>query len=83
MVSVSLTYFDTVPVASSICILKNGFIFFACDKGNHLVYKIRSLCDSTDTVINYFSKKVFRFVNERGRWCRNICAKKIKKFRVN
>lgn len=32
--SVKIKYFDTVPVASSLCILKSGFLFVAAEFGN-------------------------------------------------
>ena len=31
---VKLKYFDTVPVASSMCVLKTGFLFVASEFGN-------------------------------------------------
>ncbi|CDO70836.1 hypothetical protein BN946_scf184801.g29 [Trametes cinnabarina] len=33
--ALKIKYFDTVPVASSLCILKSGFLFVAADFGNH------------------------------------------------
>ena len=32
-----IKYFDTVPVASSLCILKSGFLFVASEFGNQYV----------------------------------------------
>jgi len=32
--SVKIKYFDTIPVASSLCILKSGFLFAASEFGN-------------------------------------------------
>ena len=34
--SLKIKYFDTVPVASSLCILKSGFLFVAAEFGNQL-----------------------------------------------
>jgi len=31
---VKLKYFDTVPVATSMCVLKTGFLFIAAEFGN-------------------------------------------------
>lgn len=31
---IKLKYFDTVPPATSMCVLKTGFLFIACDFGN-------------------------------------------------
>lgn len=39
--TVKIKYFDTVPVATSLCILKSGFLFVAAEFGNQL-----SLCQS-------------------------------------
>lgn len=35
--SLKIKYFDTVPVASSLCILKSGFLFVASEFGNQYV----------------------------------------------
>ena len=35
---IRLKYFDTVPVASSMCVLKSGFLFIAAEFGNQLVH---------------------------------------------
>ena len=43
-----IKYFDTVPVASSLCILKSGFLFVACETGNHLFYQFEKLGDDDD-----------------------------------
>jgi hypothetical protein len=32
-----IKYFDTVPIASSLCILKSGFLFVASEFGNQCV----------------------------------------------
>ena len=41
--SLKIKYFDTVPVASSLCILKSGFLFVASEFGNQSVI-ISSSC---------------------------------------
>ncbi|ERS97181.1 pre-mRNA-splicing factor RSE1 [Sporothrix schenckii ATCC 58251] len=43
-----IKYFDTVPVASSLCILKSGFLFVACEFGNHHFYQFEKLGDDDD-----------------------------------
>jgi splicing factor 3B subunit 3 len=35
--SLKIKYFDTVPVAASLCILKSGFLFVASEFGNQSV----------------------------------------------
>ncbi|KDQ52575.1 hypothetical protein JAAARDRAFT_73058 [Jaapia argillacea MUCL 33604] len=41
----TIKYFDTVPVASSLCILKSGFLFVAAEFGNHHFYQFVQLGD--------------------------------------
>jgi len=36
--ALKIKYFDTVPVASSLCILKSGFLFVASEFANQLVF---------------------------------------------
>ena len=40
-----IKYFDTVPVATSLCILKSGFLFVASETGNHHFYQFEKLGD--------------------------------------
>ncbi|CAK5281320.1 unnamed protein product, partial [Mycena citricolor] len=43
--ALKVKYFDTVPVASSLCILKSGFLFVAAEFGNHYLYQFQKLGD--------------------------------------
>ncbi|KAM7539389.1 hypothetical protein Aperf_G00000052295 [Anoplocephala perfoliata] len=45
---IRLKYFDTVPVASAMCVLKTGFLFVASEFGNHHLYQIAHLADNDD-----------------------------------
>ena len=45
-----IKYFDTVPVASSLCILKSGFLFVASEFGNHQFYQFEKLGDDDDEI---------------------------------
>ena len=45
-----IKYFDTVPVASSLCILKSGFLFVASETGNHHFYQFEKLGDDDEEV---------------------------------
>ena len=40
-----IKYFDTVPVATSLCILKSGFLFVATESGNQHFYQFEKLGD--------------------------------------
>jgi splicing factor 3B subunit 3 len=45
-----IKYFDTVPVATSLCILKSGFLFVASEFGNHQFYQFEKLGDDDDEI---------------------------------
>lgn len=40
-----IKYFDTVPVATSLCILKSGYLFVASEFGDQALYQFQSLAD--------------------------------------
>lgn len=42
---IKIKYFDTLPIASSLCILKNGFLFVATEFGDHHFYQFEKLGD--------------------------------------
>ncbi|KAG4293576.1 pre-mRNA-splicing factor rse-1 [Fusarium proliferatum] len=42
---IKIKYFDTLPVASNLCILKSGFLFVATESGNHHFYQFEKLDD--------------------------------------
>ena len=44
-----LKYFDTVPVAASLCVLRTGFLFVAAEFGNHNLYQITRLGQGWET----------------------------------
>ncbi|RCH93139.1 pre-mRNA-splicing factor rse1, partial [Rhizopus stolonifer] len=44
----TIKYFDTIPIATSLCILKSGFLFVANEFGNHHHYFFESLGDDDD-----------------------------------
>ncbi|GAA5860506.1 hypothetical protein JCM3774_006190 [Rhodotorula dairenensis] len=43
--ALKIKYFDTVPVATSLCILKSGFLFVASEFGNQRLYQFEKLGD--------------------------------------
>ncbi|KAA8534276.1 hypothetical protein F0562_031793 [Nyssa sinensis] len=43
-----IKYFDTIPVAASLCVLKSGFLFAASEFGNHALYQFRAIGDEPD-----------------------------------
>ena len=45
VVDLRLQYFDTIPVAASLCITKKGLLFAACEFGDHHLYLFEGLGD--------------------------------------
>ncbi|KAI1852848.1 hypothetical protein JX266_002389 [Neoarthrinium moseri] len=45
---IKIKYFDSIPVSSSLCILKSGFLFASCEFGNHNCYEIEKLGDDDE-----------------------------------
>lgn len=43
-----IKYFDTAPVAASLCILKSGFLYVASEFGNHHFYQFEKLGDDDE-----------------------------------
>lgn len=43
-----IKYFDTVPVATSLCILRAGFLYVASESGAHALYSFQKLGDDDD-----------------------------------
>ncbi|KAJ9150815.1 Pre-mRNA-splicing factor rse1 [Pleurostoma richardsiae] len=43
-----IKYFDTIPLANSLCILKSGFLFVASEFGNHRFYQFEKLGDDDE-----------------------------------
>ena len=50
-----IQYFDTIPTANSICVLRNGFLFAASEFGNHGLYKFRSIGEDDDKAARTYS----------------------------
>ena len=42
ILSISVSYFDTVPPCNAIILLHSGYLFCACETSNHLLYAITS-----------------------------------------
>ncbi|KAG8528796.1 pre-mRNA-splicing factor rse1 [Bacidia gigantensis] len=52
--SLKIKYFDTVPLATNLLILKSGFLFVASETANHLFYQFEKLGDD-DNEIEFIS----------------------------
>lgn len=44
-------YFDTVPVANSICVLRSGSLFVSAEFGNHLFYSFSGIADDPNEIV--------------------------------
>jgi splicing factor 3B subunit 3 len=53
-----IKYFDTVPPASSLILLKTGFLFVGCEFGNHYLYQIENLGDDDEEQVTYSSADI-------------------------
>ncbi|KAH9869934.1 hypothetical protein J1614_006855 [Plenodomus biglobosus] len=45
---IKIKYFDTIPVCTSICILRAGFVYAACESGDRILYELESLGEETN-----------------------------------
>jgi len=45
---VKVKYFDTVPVANAMCVLKTGYFFVAAEFGNHYLFTFKAIGDNDD-----------------------------------
>lgn len=43
VVEINASYFDTVPPANSICVMRSGLLFVASEFGNHKLYRFQAL----------------------------------------
>ncbi|PWN89573.1 hypothetical protein FA10DRAFT_147967 [Acaromyces ingoldii] len=48
MQRMKIKYFDTVPVAANLCILRAGFLYVAAENGSTLLYSFQKLGDEDD-----------------------------------
>lgn len=46
--NIKIKYFDTIPIATSICILRAGFVYAACESGDRVLYELESLGEETE-----------------------------------
>ncbi len=48
-------YFDTIPPANSVCVLRNGFLFAASECGNHGLYKFKGNWEEDEKAARAYS----------------------------
>jgi splicing factor 3B subunit 3 len=47
---VNVKYFDTLPLASAMSVLKTGFLFLGAESGNHHLYQFQGIGDDEEDV---------------------------------
>jgi splicing factor 3B subunit 3 len=45
---VRVKYFDTIPTAAALCVMRSGFLFCAAEAGNHYLYQFLGIGDTED-----------------------------------
>lgn len=48
---ITIKFFDTLPIMTTLCILKAGFLYAACESGDRILYELESLGNETDDAI--------------------------------
>jgi splicing factor 3B subunit 3 len=50
--NMKISLFETIPASVSICIIKTGYLFAACEFGNHLLFKFIGLGENNSPVVS-------------------------------
>ncbi len=70
---IMIQYFDTIPTASSICVLRNGFLFAASEFGNHGLYRFKGNWEEDEKAAKtYSTTPLDTFVGFNPRKLRNL-----------
>jgi len=57
--NITIQYFDTIPLASSLIITKTGYLFAPCEKGNHNIYKFIGIgVDDKDLIVSDANRNI-------------------------
>lgn len=59
-------YFDTIPVATSLCVLKTGFLFCAAEFSNHYLFQFQGIGDDDDTPMTSSKSEEFVYFQPRS-----------------
>jgi len=59
-------YFDTLPVATSLCVLKTGFLFCASEFSNHYLFQFMGIGDDDDTATTSSKSEEFIYFQPRN-----------------
>lgn len=55
--SIRIKYFETLPLAFGLCLLKSGFLFLAAEFGNHTLFQIENLGDDEEDMPEFTSEE--------------------------
>ncbi|KAJ1565911.1 Splicing factor 3B subunit 3, partial [Nowakowskiella sp. JEL0078] len=56
--NIRIKYFDTIPVANSLTVLKTGFLFIASEFGNHCLFQILDLGDDEEDQKDFMANQL-------------------------
>lgn len=59
-------YFDTVPVATSLCVLKTGFLFVSAEVSNHYLFQFQGIGDDDDSPFTSSKSEEFVYFQPRN-----------------
>jgi splicing factor 3B subunit 3 len=63
---IHVKYFDTIPVCSSLCVLKTGFLFAAAEFSNHYLFQFQGIGDDDDTPVTSSKSEEFVYFQPRA-----------------
>lgn len=63
---VCVKYFDTIPTASSLCVLKTGFLFCAAEFSNHYLFQFQGIGDDDDSPMTCSKSEEFVYFQPRN-----------------
>eukprot|EP01134_Creolimax_fragrantissima_P001492 CFRG1492T1 len=68
VISMQLRYFDTIPVATSLNILKAGFLMSSGEFGNHILFQIAQLGDENENEPTFDQNTPYDAETESSQW---------------
>jgi splicing factor 3B subunit 3 len=69
---VIIKYFDTIPPANALCVLKTGFLFSGSESSNHYLFQFQGIGDDDETPFSSASKNAEQFVYFQPRQLVNL-----------
>lgn len=63
---IQVKYFDTVPVATSLCVLKTGFLFVSSEFSNHYLFQFQGIGDDEESPFTSSKSEEFVYFKTRN-----------------